>query len=402
VRAAAAAGRVDAASIQLALDILEGNPIPSRPTYSGLPILHYDGPNKLRRVAPTFDSGGNKTGGNVPVHQIWFDEHIESDTSLLDPSLVQEVPWTITYTVDVLRRGADDFAPFTLFFDSPPSGKLGDFGLPHVGMDSTFFPMDEGTRVVMKVKMPPAKYLNLTYTWGWRRHPPRVQVMENALKTIAGKNLVEWETSVFGPDPRATPQTKLAAIAQIGDLAPEKRMWNLFRAARSSGSLEIVNLMARARRAFRDWSDRTSLPQGIDADPEADVTLFYANNTIYGNAINLPNWNARPGKVKVTLLNGDHFVHGYLNVDFGGTRGWENQFQSSVAVGGTGCDFTFGRAHWWPTAGGENGLIDVAPVSDGIPGKQKLSFVLNFDPSARIKFYQFDPYHHDVAVYSMH
>src|SRR5262249_40992988 len=98
VRAAAAGGRVDSASIQFAIHILEGKPIPARPTYSGLPLLHYNGPNKLRKVTPLFDSGGNKTGGDVAVHQVWFDEHIESDTSLLDPSLVQDVPWTITYT----------------------------------------------------------------------------------------------------------------------------------------------------------------------------------------------------------------------------------------------------------------------------------------------------------------
>ncbi len=96
-------------------------------------------------------------------------------------------------------------------------------------------------------------------------------------------------------------------------------------------------------------------------------------------------------------------MHGYINVDFGGARGWENQFQSSVAVGGTGCDFTFGRAHWWMIAGGEWGLIDVPPVAaDGTLGQHKVEIVLNFEPSSRIRLYQFDPYHHDVAVYSLH
>src|SRR5205823_7238039 len=141
---------------------------------------------------------------------------------------------------------------------------------------------------VMNVKMPPAKYLNLIYTWGWRRHPPRVQVIENSLKQIAGKGLYEWETSTFGPAPRSTPAAQLAAIAKIGELAPEKRMWDALRRARLAGAPEIVTLMNKAKRAFRDWSDRTSLPEGIAADPDADVTLFYANNTIYGNAINLP------------------------------------------------------------------------------------------------------------------
>src|SRR5690606_35002451 len=38
-------------------------------------------------------------------------------------------------------------------------------------------------------------------------------------------------------------------------------------------------------------------------------------------------WNVRPYNYKVTVYNGDHFPHGYMNVDFGGSRGWENQFQ---------------------------------------------------------------------------
>jgi hypothetical protein len=27
---------------------------------------------------------------------------------------------------------------------------------------------------------------------------------------------------------------------------------------------------------------------------------------------------------------------------------------------------------------------------------------LNYDPSRRLRFYQFDPFHHDVAIYSVH
>jgi hypothetical protein len=41
------------------------------------------------------------------------------------------------------------------------------------------------------VKMAPGKYYNLTYTWGWRIHPPRVQVSENALKSLGGQTLVQ-------------------------------------------------------------------------------------------------------------------------------------------------------------------------------------------------------------------
>jgi hypothetical protein len=109
---AARAGSVDSVSIQMGIDIFEGNLIPSRPSYSGLPVLHYTGPEKVKKIMPLLDATGTKAGGIVNVHQIWYDDHIESDTSYFDPSLVQDVPWDINYNIDVLHRGTDDFAPF--------------------------------------------------------------------------------------------------------------------------------------------------------------------------------------------------------------------------------------------------------------------------------------------------
>jgi hypothetical protein len=138
------------------------------------------------------------------------------------------------------------------------------------------------------------------------------------------------------------------------------------------------------------------------------------NNTIYGGSPNVtapdfpnlasfPKWKTRPATFVATLLNGDHFTHSYMNVDFGGSRGWENEFQSSVAVGGSGCWFTFGRDNWWINAGGPWGLINVPPVAaDGTPGLHRVNLTLNFEPTRRLKLYQFDPLHHDVAVFSLH
>ncbi|MEM7357345.1 MAG: hypothetical protein AAF657_41405, partial [Acidobacteriota bacterium] len=166
---------------------------------------------------------------------------------------------------------------------------------------------------------------------------------------------------------------------------------------------------------------------------DADITLLYVNNTIYGELANggwvrwddwetrysewksanpdwdqLPEWQQKknpPPVLDVTIYNADHFVHGYVNVDFGGNRGWENQFKSSVRVAGSGCWFTFGRAHWWMNAGGNknNGWICVPEAkADGTPGRHEIEITYNFDPSRRLRFYQFDPFHHDVAIYSIH
>lgn len=103
--------------LRRAIDILEGNPIPDR-VYSGFPLLHYNGPNKIKVVRPVENGLGKIISGNVDVHQIWYDNHIESDTAFLDLSRLKdkdgkeitdkdgkEITWTVTYTIDVLRGG---------------------------------------------------------------------------------------------------------------------------------------------------------------------------------------------------------------------------------------------------------------------------------------------------------
>ncbi|MCL7421122.1 MAG: hypothetical protein M8364_09490 [Methylobacter sp.] len=405
----------NAAAVQKAIDVLEGNPIPGR-NYSGMPMLHYNGPDKVKHVQPIFENGV-KVGGIVEIHQIWFDSHIESDTNMIDPSDVLDVPWTIHYKIDTLNRGHEDFAPMVMYFDDPALSPPGMPPMPNVLMDQTFFPMEDGTRTEYEIKMAPGKYYNLSYHWGWRRHPPRVQVAENARKMLAGKTLVEWETSVFGEHPTASEADKLAAIAKIGDLAPAKRMWNTLRSIKSNGSASSEDIAALDR-AFYQWQDRNKLPDGITADPDSDWTLLFVNNTIYGqmkgitddSAVIYPDWKLRGKTVKIKLLNGDHFDHAYFNVDFGGRRGWENTFQSTEAIGGAGQWFTFGRAHWWVNAGmptsGKPSLIITPPATGSgdntIVGEHNLVMQMNFEPSRRIRWYQFDPLHHDIAVWSIH
>lgn len=426
-------------AIQTGIDVLEGNPVPGR-AYSGFPVLHYVGPEKVKAVVPVYDiMGKSVVGGNVDVHQIWYDGHIESDTAFIDPSAVLNATWTVTYSVDVLNRGEDDFSPFAIFVD-PSSGKP----LPHVGMDQTFFPMENGTRTVFKIKMPPARYLNMVYTWGWRMHPPRIQVTENALKKLSVNGgqpltLPQWEQTVFCPpqnqqcSPRASEELKLRAISMIGELAPEKQMWSALREARDAARREdyrlVLTRVKEARDSFNDWLDRTRLPRAgkykVPVDPGSDLTLLYVNNTVYAEftdrsehiddaqRIDFTRWKMRGTTFRVTIYNGDYFQHGYMNVDFGGARGWENQFKSSVKFGGSGCWFTFGRAHWWmnipPTAATPNNpagdLLVVVPTAARSPYKpaaQKVQVRYNFEPSRRLRIYQFDPLHHDVAIFSIH
>jgi hypothetical protein len=406
----------NAAAVQRAIDILEGNPMPDR-AYSGMALLHYQGPERIKHVQAVYDENNVKVGGIVDVHQVWYDGNIQSDAAMIDPSDVLDVPWTVRFTVDTLNRGHEDFAPMVMYFDDPALSPPGMPPMPHVMMDQTFFPMEDGTRTVFEIKMAPGKYYNLTYNWGWRKHPPRVQVSENARKMIGGKTLAQWEIDVFGPHPSASEAEKLAAIAKIGDLAPEKRMWNLLRDIKTSRKASGKDIK-KLYRAFEQWQDRNKLPDGVTADPDANWTLFFVNNTIYGQMkgirddshVEYPDWNLRGKTVKIKLLNGDHFDHAYFNVDFGGRRGWENTFQSTQAIGGAGQWFTFGRAHWWVNAGmptsGKPGLI-VTPAATGsgddtVVGQHNIEMQMNFEPSRRLRWYQFDPLHHDFAIWSIH
>jgi hypothetical protein len=452
-----------ARSIQLGLDVLEGTTkVLQNRAYAGLPLLHFDAGEKVKRV--------DANTKNVEIHQVWYDTHIESDTAYLDVSNVKDVPWTITYKVDVLSRGHDDFSPFVMYFDAPVAGQM---PMPNIAMDQSFYNMDDGTRTVFNIKMAPGKYYNLTYTWGWRAHPPRVQATENACKTVpftpppnppppnfdcttAPNSLVSWERKVFR---RAGQFDRAWAIGRLSKYSPEMRMWTVLNdannslnqakaprtaaAAARSQYAHIIDMFRTdldgdgqpgiAQQAWDDWRDRTRLPRGlpkslmdaITADKDTDLSLVYMNNTIYarfsdGGRMDYPKWTVRGTHLNVALYNLDYFDHGYQNVDFGGARGWENQFQSSVKTGGSGCWFTFGRVYWSmniPAGPGPGDplaknkipyTVTVKAATPGGPnaedqfGWHKVHLIYNYEPSKRLRFYQFDPIHHDVAVFSVH
>lgn len=446
--------KVDRAGVLRAIDILEGNPIPDR-YYSGMPVLHYNGPLKRKEVDPVTK--------NVDIHMVYYRSHIESDTALINTLPVMDETWTATYIVDVLDKGADDFSPATMYFDDPNAfGGLASGAnsmKPLVMEDLSFFPMVQGKRYVYKVKMAPGRYFNGTYTWGWRVHPGRVQFMENQNKMALGKNLLQWEQVSFGENPLANREAQLAAIGKISELAPAKRMWNAFNALRDNNITSGPGadaLVAEIEAAIEDWDTRGRLPRGITPDPDADITLFYANNTIYAHVegytdpnahLEYTDWVTRSqgNKVKIKIINGDYFDRGYMSVDFGGMRGWENTFHNTVPVGGDGPWFTFGRLHWFPnvmpvlipaaTPGHKVAPIKVSPKAlermvgrefrmaemdpDGdtikvlpvpslpngngdILSEHTINIEWQFDPARRLRFYQFDPLHHDVAIFSMH
>jgi hypothetical protein len=547
--------------------------VPGDRGYRGFPLLNHSGHKRVKRVLPVYDANGQVIGGDVEVRQVWYGGRVQSDTMFFDfgydrggpaetdyancggdgqptqqacldaAPIPPNMPWTITYKIAVLSRGNDDFSPMVMQFDCP--GKLTIDGVDvgctspaetlltrkvaaadppvqkawptvvwtqgplHASFDQTFFPMEDGTEVTIKINMAPPQYFNLTYTWGWRNHPPRAQATENSHKIappvgLRGEQMfchplaaaiVEHERWAFEgfagplsvampPPPEAihavglaapggadfdtclaafrtatgnpaasgldmmnarlgllnmiypkfspapvTEREKIdAAISRISDLAPEKRLWRAFGlmrdAAQPGGAItgeEWLSLLLDARDAFLDWRHRTRLPSGLKPDPKSDLTLLFVNNTIYGELreggyIETPSWRRRGDMLKITLLNGDYFPHGYLNVDFGGLRGWEDLWKSTVKTAGSGAWFSFGRFHARFNTVPGSILVDAAraldaadaPLTHGEPPAKveikahRLMLEMNFEPSPRLRFYQFDPLHHDAAIYSMH
>ncbi len=550
-----------------AVDLIEGNDkpgshVPGDRAYRGYSLLNHSGFNRVKRVLPVFDADGQVVGGEVTVGQVWYGGNIKSDTMFFDfgwekigptvtdyancggpgqPSQVAcenaapippNKPWTIHYEVNVLNRGNDDFSPMTMQFDCPSTLLIGgvkqectgpETSLPtgpvdwvngalYASLDQSFFPMSDGTKMSVSVKMAPPQYFNLTYTWGWRVHPPRAQASENGQKFVppglpteamychpmragiidherfaflgfpgpasvdappdadmihsfglASLDPAQLETCLTGfrkvlgqdkapldminarlgllsrlfpkPEPALeTEREKLDyAISRISDLAPAKRMWRAFKLMQEESQTDFagvnvasermqraerwITLLLDARDAYLDWLDRTHLPSGLQPDQETDLTMLYVNNTIYGQlrkggTVEFPEWRRRSDVAKITLLNGDYFPHGYLNVDFGGARGWENLWQSTVKNAGSGPWFSFGRFHARFNTVPGSIAVDAA-ISEGgdgylqppeivKPGVHRLMVQFNFEPSPRLRFYQFDPLHHDSAIYSMH
>ena len=486
--------------LRWAIDTIEGNDgpgskVPDDRAYKGFALLNHSGHKRVRCVEPVYDAAGKIVGGNVDVHQIWYGGRIQSDTMFVDfgwqylsgedtflsaeengyggrrcdngknpPPIPPNKPWTVTYTIDALHASRDDFAPTGMFFDCPSQLQAGASGYdcpaPDVelapgdikwkkkelptgfAMDQSFFPMADGTRTIFKIKMAPPMYYKLTYTWGWRQHPPRAQAMENAHQGVppqSPKPIVKHEFDTFGDDPSA-------AIAKISDLAPAKRMWTAFqwiddavsridqlpedeygdsKIVKRGWRVKLLGHLLDVRNAYLDWLDRTKLPSGFTPDPGGDLTMLFINNTMYGEftegGLKFHDWRKRitsdddktsgptkvynNNKLKLTLINADYFSHGYVNVDFGGLRGWENQFKPSIKTGGAGSFFTFGRFYHRPNVvPGSLSVAGATKDSEGTvtPGVHRIMIEYNFDPSRRLRFYQFDPLHHDVAIYSVH
>jgi streptogramin lyase len=293
---------------QLALDILEGNPLAGRP-YSGLPLLNWNAPAKVKPVP---------AGGNVDVHEVRFGQRDLSDTWLLqfaDPTK----PYTITYHVAELgtSMGAD-FAPTPL---------LADAGTPIGGQPSIIQPLalgetpvatqignrfnapgPEHTRLgVLKlvVNMPPPNLTTAILS-------PDLRAEHNTLTALAPDSaareaVLTRDFAFTGTSP--TPAQKSTAIGRLGG-SLEKQLWSDLNGLDPAATtfLASAHTVGTDDRALvASMRTRTALPVGVAADPAADVTVLLANNETY---VSKPSTRLAPGApIKIEFINQDGFTH---------------------------------------------------------------------------------------------
>src|SRR3954452_18643597 len=349
--AAAANDRGKATSSRnLAIDILEGNPIGGK-AYSGMPLLNWNSPAKVKNVP---------AGGNVVVREVRWDEHALSDTWLLsfdDPNQ----PYTITFRIAELGTtfgSALTPAPLLSQNGQVIGGEtqvLAPLAPPMLAMGTTttnrFSPNggNEFTRLAVQdvtVAMPPPGMTDAVIEPDLK---PGSETTFTIQRTSADHlNAARADFGFSSTNPSAA--EKAAAIKRLADGSPEKELWAALQHLRpdAPGFLDAAGLVAGGDRSLVGaMRTRSSPAAGVAHDPAADVNVDFVNNETYlfrgdgplptpGNGNNL----------RVSTSNADGFSHHLVGLALTnatppgrigwGEFSWQPVSSTSVAPGASG------------------------------------------------------------------
>src|SRR5947209_4602618 len=310
--AAAAAGNTSAAANarQLAIDILEGNPIANK-AYSGLPLLNWNSPAKVKSVP---------AGGNVVVREVRFGEKALSDTWLLsfdDPSQ----PYTITFRITELgTQFGGTLTPATLLEQNGTTiggetQALMPLATPllFTGTTTTNRFQTNGQEVTrnatqdITVAMPPAGMTDAILEPNLQ---PGAETLMTLERTSADRlNAARADLGFSSANPSAS--DKATAISRIGDASPEKELWGDLEQLDPSrpGFLNAAGVVASGDRSLVSaMRMRSGPPAGVPHDPSADVNVAYLNNEayLYRGSGPLPTGG---NTLHVSVTNADNFTH---------------------------------------------------------------------------------------------
>ena len=313
---------------------------------------HVPGEYKMKRLR---DSGQTFLGPDglprriweVTVNLIWYDGESDSDTHFLvvpetaDPLDALRVHYRIFSSV------REDFAPATLLEGyRPDEGVV----VPLKGLDSTWVAVQSDQIVEVSVDHPPVSMVQGVLTWGWRTKPIRTQYIRLVRETRnAHTGALELEPEGLS----ASARCRMLGIEEIGDAAPEKKMYQVAQAALGGTPAAQVYAMATTPgiAPFGEWDDWTRMAERKDELPiEAwailaqegiypgaqgprplgpyDAVLVYVNNEIYALDADPelppgkilpelePRWD-QGQTIEVKLINLDDHTHYYRNYQVG-------------------------------------------------------------------------------------
>lgn len=316
--------------------------------YDGFAMLNYNrgafapdhvpGEYKMKTLR---DSGQTEMGidgqprkiWEVDVNMLWYDEEFDADTFLLRvPVAVHEFDTLrVNYHIYSLER--EEFSPTTLLNDWKFPGSV---QFAFKGLDSVWQPINGDTVTTISVAHPPLGLLNGIYTWGWRQHPPRIQFLQPVFE------IVNAHTGQVELDPEGQSfalRNRLLTINDIGDAAPEKKMYTVAQAALSGATPnQVANMLTKANVAPRGtWQEWANLVENQrELPPEAwDVlaaegigqgsfgpyrfVVAYLNQEMYGEGPQgdtIQSFN-QGDRFPIKIINLDKNSHYYRLVDFG-------------------------------------------------------------------------------------
>jgi hypothetical protein len=263
---------------------------------------HEPGEYKMRTVT---DTGLTEIGIDGQERKIWetdvamlyYDGQIDADIFLLKfPADVHEFDTVrIHYTVYSLER--EDFSPTVVTMDRREPGSV---QFPYKGLDSVWLPFGGGDVMRFTMALPPNRLLRGIYTWGWRVHPPRIQFIQPIWEHVN----VQTGQVALEPQGRSYAfRNRELSLDGIGDAAPEKKMYEVAKAALDGASTSTIEAWTTQessgpRGVWDDWTDlaedQRQLPpeawdvlaqedglQPGDFGPYRFVSVFM-NNEMYG------------------------------------------------------------------------------------------------------------------------
>ena len=270
----------------------------------------------------------------LDVNLLYYDGQIDSDTFLVRVPVEAGEFDTVRIHYRVYSLVREDFSPTIVMLDHRLPGSV---QFPFKGFDGVWIPFSKGDVTEFTMALPPLRLQRGVYTWGWRVHPPRIQFLQPIFETV-NAHTHDTELDPQGRSYAYRNRTELT-LDNIGDAAPEKKMYTVARAALDGASADTIEAWLTRdddgpRGTWDEWADlaknQRQLPpeawdvleaEGIERSsfgPYRMVTA-YVNNEMYGEGpagASIAGWD-QGDRFQVKLINLDGHTHYFRNVDFG-------------------------------------------------------------------------------------